>query len=59
MVKDVITWKQSLPKNATIHKVCSLVPGDNHSVGSSVPVASSWLRPGNRTFLEVASIVAT
>ena len=27
------------------------------SVGSSVPVVSRWLWPGNRTFLEVASMV--
>ena len=27
--------------------------GDNQSVGSSVPVVSRWLWPGNRTFLEV------
>ena len=27
------------------------------SKGSSVPVVSRWLGPGNRTFLEVASIV--
>ena len=29
------------------------------SVGSSVPVVSKWLWPGNRTFLEVASMVVT
>ena len=33
--------------------------GDNQSVRSSVPVVSRWLWPGNRTFLEVASMVAT
>ena len=31
--------------------------GDNQSVRSSVLVVSSWLSPGNRTFLEVASMV--
>ena len=31
--------------------------GDNQSVGSSVPVVSRWLWPGNRIFLEVASMV--
>ena len=29
------------------------------SVGSSAPVVSRWIRPGNRTFLEVASVVIT
>ena len=33
--------------------------GDNQSVGSSVLVVSRWLWPGNRTFLEVASMVVT
>ena len=33
--------------------------GDYQSVGSSVPVVGRWLRLGNRTFLEVASIVVT
>ena len=32
--------------------------GDNQC-GSSVPVVSRWLWPGNRTFLEVASMVVT
>ena len=32
---------------------------DNQSVGSSVPVVSRWLWPGNRTLLEVASRVVT
>ena len=32
---------------------------DNQSVGSSVPVVSRWLWPGNRTFLEVASMMVT
>ena len=31
--------------------------GDNLSEGSSAPLVSRWLWPGNRTFLEVASIV--
>ena len=29
------------------------------SVGSTAPVVSRWLRPGNWTFLEVASMVVT
>ena len=33
--------------------------GDNQSVRSSVPVVSRWLWPGNRTFLEVASMMVT
>ena len=33
--------------------------GDNQIVGSSAPVASRWLWPGNRTFLEVSSMVVT
>ena len=33
--------------------------GDNQIVGSSVPVVSKWLCPGNRTFSEVASMVVT
>ena len=33
--------------------------GDNQSEGSSVPVVSRWLGPGNRTFLEVANMVVT
>ena len=33
--------------------------GDNQSVRSSVPVVTRWLGPGNRTFLEVASMVVT
>ena len=33
--------------------------GDNQSVGSSVLLVSKWLRPGNRTFLEVASMAVT
>ena len=33
--------------------------GDNQSVGSSALVVSRWLWPGNRTFLEVASMVVT
>ena len=51
-----------------------LFPGHNHqywwpdtliiswepaSEGSSVPMVSKWLWPGNRTFLEVASMVVT
>ena len=32
---------------------------DNQSVRSSVPVVSIWLSSGNRTFLEVASMVDT
>ena len=31
----------------------------NKSEGSSAPVVSRWLWPGNRTFLEVASMVTT
>ena len=33
--------------------------GDNQSARSCAPVASKWLWPGNRTFLEVASMVVT
>ena len=33
--------------------------GDDYSEGSSVPMVSRWLRPGNRTYLEVSSIVVT
>ena len=33
--------------------------GDNQSVGSPVPVVRRWLWPGNRTFLEVASMIVT
>ena len=33
--------------------------GDNRSEGSSAPVVSRWLLPGDRTFLEVASMVVT
>ena len=33
--------------------------GDNQSVGSSTPVVSRWLWPGNRTFLEVVSMVVS
>ena len=33
--------------------------GDKQSVWSSVLVVSRWLWPGNRTFLEVASMVVT
>ena len=33
--------------------------GNNQSVGLSVPVVSRWLWPGNRTFLELASMVVT
>ena len=36
-----------------------LFSGDNQSVRSSVPVVSRWLWPGNRTFLEVTSMVVT
>ena len=32
---------------------------NNESEGSSVPVVSRWLWPGNGTFLEVASVVVT
>ena len=32
--------------------------GDNQSERSLVPVVSKWLGPGNKTFLEVASMVA-
>ena len=32
---------------------------DNQSVGSSLPVGSRWLWPGNRTFLEMTSMVVT
>ena len=34
-------------------------PHDNRSIWSSVPVVSRWLWPGNRTFLDVASMVVT
>ena len=34
-------------------------PGDNSGEGSSVPVFCRWLSPGNRTFLEIASMVVT
>ena len=33
--------------------------GDIQRVGSAVPVVSRWLWPGNRPFLEVASMVVT
>ena len=33
--------------------------GNNESFGSSAPVISRWLGPGNRTFLEVDSMVIT
>ena len=33
--------------------------GNNQSVGSSVPVVSRWLWPGNMSFLEVACMVVT
>ena len=33
--------------------------GDTYNEGSSAPVVSRWLEPGNRTFLEVASMMAT
>ena len=33
--------------------------GDNQSVSSSALVVSSWLWPGNKTFLEAASMVVT
>ena len=33
--------------------------GDNQSVRSSVPVVNRWLWPGNRTFLEVVSMMVT
>ena len=33
--------------------------GDNQSEGPSAPVVSRWLGPGNRTFLEEASMVVT
>ena len=33
--------------------------GNNWSEGSSAPVVSRWLGPGNRTFLEVESMVVT
>ena len=34
-------------------------PGDNQCVRSSVTAVTRWLWPGNRTFLEVASMVVT
>ena len=34
-------------------------PCKNQSVGSSAPVVSRWLWPGNRTLLEVASMVVS
>ena len=33
--------------------------GDDQRVRSSAPVATRWLQPGNRTFLEVASMVVS
>ena len=36
-----------------------LLTTDNQSEGSSVPVVSRWLWPGDRTFLELASMVVT
>ena len=36
-----------------------LCSGNNQSVGLSVPKVSRLLRPGNRIFLEVASMVTT
>ena len=42
------------------HHACHLWrSGDNQSEGSLVPMVSRWLWPGNRTFLEVAYMVAT
>ena len=37
----------------------TLCEGDNYSEGSTVPVVSRWLWPGNRTHLEVAGMVVT
>ena len=45
-------------QKTTIHKD-SWRSGDNQSVGSSVLVVSRRLWPGNRTFLEMASMVVT
>ena len=44
----------------TLHSNCHSCwrSGDNQS-GSSTRVISRWLGPGNRTFLEVASMVVT
>ena len=33
--------------------------GDNQNEGSSVPVVCRWVWPGNKTFLEVSSMVVT
>ena len=33
--------------------------GDNQCAGSSAPLVSRWLGPGNRTFLEVASMAVS
>ena len=41
------------------HNHCYWRSGNNQSVGLSAPVVSRWLWPGNRTFLEVASMVVT
>ena len=37
----------------------SLSPTRKQGEGSSATVVSSWLRPGNRTFFDVASMVVT
>ena len=42
----------------TLHFTCWR-SGNNQCVGSSALVVSRWLWPGNRTFLEVASMVVT
>ena len=43
----------------TLRKKAHCRSSNNQSVGSSVPVVSRWLWPGNRTILEVASMVVT
>ena len=45
-------------KKANIHQqTTNWHSGDNQSVGSSAPVVSRWLWPGNMTFLEVDTMV--
>ena len=48
--------KNTLAKKATIPCYCL---GHSQNVESSATVVSRWLWPGNRTFLEVASIVVS
>ena len=46
-----MTWNFNYPPHCR--------SGNNQSVRSSVPVVGRWLWPGNRTYLEVTSVVVT